>query len=198
MSHRSGTPRVTTEPAGPGRWEDVVEVFGGDSRRPSSCWCQRFLARSELAKRPALKREIDTAELAPALLAYVDGRPAGWTRVMPRRALPGVLANRALRRVLPDDPDAWWVTCFAIRRQYRGCGVGTALLRAAVAYAGAHGASCVEGHPVDVAALRAARVSGSALFTGTLPMFQAAGFWERARTSPGRPLMHIDLVSRSS
>ncbi|MGH7610005.1 MAG: GNAT family N-acetyltransferase [Candidatus Dormibacteria bacterium] len=185
---------MTIEPAGPERWGDVVEVFAGASGRPSSCWCQRFLARSQLAKRAALQREIETAELAPALLACVDGSPAGWTRVMPRRALPGVSNNRALRRVLADDPDAWWVTCFAIRRQYRACGVGTTLLKAAVSHAGAHGASCVEGHPVDASARRAARMSPSALFTGTMSMFQAAGFREVARTFPSRPLMHIDLA----
>ncbi|MGH7757976.1 MAG: hypothetical protein ACREN7_01520, partial [Candidatus Dormibacteria bacterium] len=62
MVDRNGLPvRVTIEPAGPDRWGDVVEVFAGGSRRRSSCWCQRFLGRSELAKRPALQRELDSA-----------------------------------------------------------------------------------------------------------------------------------------
>ena len=44
---------------------------------------------------------------------------------------------------------------------------------------------------MDVAALRAARVSGSALYTGTMAMFVAAGFSEVARTFPTRPVMQL-------
>jgi hypothetical protein len=58
---------------------------------------------------------------------------------------------------------------------------------------GPHGATTVEGHPVDVAALTAARVAGSAVFTGTLAMFSAAAFTEVARTYPTRPVMRLSL-----
>ena len=47
---------------------------------------------------------------------------------MPRHSLAGVLANRALRRVLPDDPEAWWVTCFAVDQRHRHRGIATSLL----------------------------------------------------------------------
>jgi GNAT superfamily N-acetyltransferase len=83
------------------------------------------------------------------------------------------------------------VTCFAIDSRHRRGGVGSALLAAAVTFARGHGATAVEGHPVDVAALTAARVSGSALYTGTMAMFVAAGFSEIARTFPSRPVMQI-------
>ena len=112
---------------------------------------------------------------------------------MPRSALPAVLANRALRRVLTDDPGAWWVTCFAIDRRCRTRGVATALLDAAVAHARDHGATAVEGHPVDTDSLKARRVSGSALFTGTMRMFLANGFAEIGRTYPSRPVMRRAL-----
>jgi hypothetical protein len=51
----------------------------------------------------------------------------------------------------------------------------------------------VEGHPVDVASLRAANVSGAAVFTGTMAMFSAAGFTEVGRTYPTRPVMRLSL-----
>jgi GNAT superfamily N-acetyltransferase len=92
-----------------------------------------------------------------------------------------------------SDPSVWWVTCFSIDRKYRRSGVGRALLEADVEFARAHGASAVEGHPVDVAGLKAAKVSGSAVYTGTLPMFSAVGFVEVARTSPTRPVMRLEL-----
>ncbi len=137
--------------------------------------------------------EITTANVPPGLIAYVDDTPAGWTRVMPRHSLAGVLANRALRRVLPDDPEAWWVTCFAVDQRHRHRGIATSLLGAAVAHARSHGATAVEGHPVDTDALRAAKVSGSALFTGTMRTFLDVGFSEIARTYPSRPVMRLEL-----
>ena len=188
---------TTILPASPQRWDDVVAVFGRRGDDPGWCWCRRFLDPSQGTdasdNRASLRREITTAEVPPGLIAYVDGRPAGWTRVMPRHLLAGVLANRALRRVLPDDPGAWWVTCFAVDQQYRHRGVATGLLGAAVAHARSHGATAVEGHPVDTDALRAAKVSGSALFTGTMRTFLEVGFGEIARTYPSRPVMRLKL-----
>jgi GNAT superfamily N-acetyltransferase len=137
-----------------------------------------------------LHREITRAVVPPGLIAYVDDQPAGWTRVGRRAAFPGVTGNKALARVLTaDSAGAWWVTCFVVGRHYRRSGVGAALLEAAVEFARQHGATAVEGHPVDVAALKAARVAPSALYTGTKAMFAAAGFAEVARTYPTRPVM---------
>jgi GNAT superfamily N-acetyltransferase len=96
-----------------------------------------------------------------------------------------------LAKVLTEDPGAWWVTCFVVDSRHRRSGVGSALLKAAVEFACEHGATAVEGHPVDVAALSAARVAGSAIYTGTMAMFVAAGFSEIARTYPTRPVMRL-------
>jgi tetratricopeptide (TPR) repeat protein len=63
----------------------------------------------------------------------------------------------------------------------------------AVSHARDHGASAVEGHPVDVDKLAGTSVSGSALFTGTLAMLVDAGFTEIARTFPSRPVMRLQL-----
>jgi GNAT superfamily N-acetyltransferase len=77
--------------------------------------------------------------------------------------------------------------------RYRRSGVGLALLEAAVEFARQHGATAIEGHPVDVAALKAARAAPSALYTGTKAMFAAAGFAEVARTYPTRPVMRRSI-----
>jgi GNAT superfamily N-acetyltransferase len=184
---------VVVEPATPDRWDDVAGAFGSRARDPNSCWCQRFLVTSDVSNQHALQTEIESAEVPPGLVAYVDGEPVGWTRVVPRDTLPGILNNRALARVLSADPLAWWVTCFAIRQNVRGRGVGVALLSAAAKHAHSHGASALEGHPVDVSKLKAARVSGSALFTGTSTMFEKAGLHEIGRTYPSRPVMRREF-----
>jgi len=189
-----GSMNIETSPTTPELWDDVVSAFGRRGADPSWCWCQRFLEGSDAAdNRTALRLEMSTSPVPPGLVAYVDGLPAGWTRVMPRRELPGILANRALHRVLSADDGAWWVTCFAVQQRFRGLGVARALLDAALSHAGQHGATSVEGHPVDTEALKAERTSGSALFTGTMRLFVAAGFVEIGRTYPSRPVMRFDL-----
>jgi GNAT superfamily N-acetyltransferase len=191
---------VQVRPATPDRWSDLVAVFGRRGEDPSWCWCRLFLrpATGEASEptpdnRDALRREITRAARPPGLLAYVDDHPVGWTRVGPRSDFPRVSGNRALAKVLPEDPGAWWVTCFAVDSRHRRSGVGSALLTAAVDFAREHGATAVEGHPVDVATLSAARVAGSAIFTGTVAMFSAAGFTEVARTYSTRPVMRLLL-----
>lgn len=191
---------VLVLPATADRWDDLVTVFGRRGQDCSWCWCQLFLTSPTdepsspgppRDNRQELRHEITHARIPPGLIAYVDDGPAGWTRVGPRSGLPRVGANRALAGVLDEDPGTWWVACFAIDSRHRRSGVGSALLEAAVAFARDHGATAVEGHPVDTAALRAARLSGSALFTGTMAMFVAAGFSEVARTFPTRPVMRL-------
>jgi GNAT superfamily N-acetyltransferase len=135
---------------------------------------------------------METACVPIGLLAYDGDIPAAWSRVVPRHTLPSVCGNTALQRILKDDDSAWWVACFVVRPEHRGTGVGIALLQEAVDYAGSHGASVLDGHPVDVGRLQA-RPSASAVFTGTMAMFQAAGFTEVGRTYPSRPVMRKHL-----
>jgi GNAT superfamily N-acetyltransferase len=193
---------VQVQPATADRWSDLVKVFGRRGEDPSWCWCQLFLrsetpeslaSRAAPNNRDALQQEITYATTPPGLIAYVGTRPVGWTRVGPRSAFPGVSGNRALARVLPEDRGAWWVTCFAVDSGHRRSGIGSALLKSAVEFAREHGATAVEGHPVDVAGLSAARVGGSAIYTGTMAMFSAPGFLEVARACRTRPVMRLRL-----
>lgn len=183
---------ISVQPATAPRWPDVVAAFGRRGSKPDSCWCQRFRQHDEPSNQGALQRELDTATIPVGLLAYVNDQPAGWTRVVPRHTLPGIVCNRALQRILDEDDSAWWVACFAIRREHRGLGVGVALLKAAVNHARENGASVLDGHPVDARRLKA-KASPSALFTGTVTTFRAAGFREIGRTYPSRPVMRMDL-----
>lgn len=194
---------IDVHPATADRWTDLVAVFGRRGEDPSWCWCSVFLrpraAQSQVPgavpdNRSALRQEIMHAAVPPGLIAYVDGQPAGWTRVGLRSAFPGVAGNKALARVLTnEDNGVWWVTCFAVDGRSRRSGIGLALLQGAVEFARQQGAAAVEGHPVDVAALKATQVTGSALYTGTKAMFTAAGFAEVGRTFPTRPLMRLVL-----
>lgn len=186
---------VSVLPATAERWPQLGRAFGPRESDPMSCWCQRFLRHEEPDNRTALRREVQQAEVPVGLLAYRDGDVVGWTRVVPRLTLPGILENRALARILDADPDAWWVSCFVVRREHRGSDIGAALLAAAVDWAAEHGASVLDGHPVDTKGLTGTP-SPSAIFTGTLDTFQRTGFTEIGRTFRTRPVMRRRFLHR--
>lgn len=179
---------VEVVPATPDLWPRMGQAFGAREKNRDSCWCQRFRRHEAPDNRTALQREIEHSDLPIGLLALIDGEVAGWTRIAPRASLPGIVENRALARLLDVAADAWWVSCFVVRREHRGKGIGVALLRGAADWAFQQGASLVDGHPVDVAVLRSS-AAPSAVFTGTMAMFQSAGFTEVGRTHPSRPVM---------
>jgi GNAT superfamily N-acetyltransferase len=122
----------------------------------------------------------------PGLLAYVEGKPAGWCAVAPREEYPRLEGSRILKPV--DAQAVWSVTCFFIAKEHRGRGVSGALLDAAVEFARKHGARIVEGYPVDKS-----EVPAVFAWTGLASAFRKAGFVEAARRSETRPIMRLAM-----
>jgi GNAT superfamily N-acetyltransferase len=169
---------------------------GGDG---GSCWCRWLLdtravfdASTREERRAALRTELTGSTVAPGLVLTIDGEAAGWVRVAPRTAQPGVLRTQVVRKgsAEPAQDDAVWaVTCFVVRREHRGSGVAAALLDAAVAHATANGARVIEGYPVDRA--QRPKATSSELWHGTVGLFARAGFAETGRATPARPVMTL-------
>jgi GNAT superfamily N-acetyltransferase len=181
---------VTTD-----RWPDVADLFErkgprGGTPQTDGCWCQFWRLRGGAhwdghgaGNRGALEEEI-LAGGEPGLLAYANGLAVGWCRVGPREAFPRLEHSRKLARV--DDEVTWAAVCFYVHPDAKRRGVAAALLDAAVARAGGHGARFVEGYPV-----RPGHMNIDA-YTGYLPMFLAAGF-EPARDAGRRVLVRRRL-----
>jgi len=70
---------------------------------------------------------------APAVIAYVDGVPAGWCSFGPRSSFNRLVKSRTIPHV--DETPAWSVICFIVRPQFRRTGLSRALLDAVVDYA---------------------------------------------------------------
>jgi GNAT superfamily N-acetyltransferase len=181
-------------------WADLQLVFAtpGD---PRTCWCQYFKLPGaafdatdveELAA--SLRGQVRRADPTPGLVTYVDDEPAGWVSVEPRIDFPRLLRSRVLggaSRDDRDDPSVWSIPCFVVRTAFRRRGVSGALLAAAVEHARSGGARVVEGYPVDVE--ERPDVSVATLYHGTRTTFERAGFTERARPLPARPVMTLTL-----
>ena len=175
-------------PVTPERWPDLEALFG-EHGAYGGCWCMWWrLKRSEFAKqigqgnREALRRIVEAGEV-PGLLAYADDQPVAWCSLAPRETFPALERSRTLKRV--DDKPVWSIVCFFIAKSARRKGVMQKLLRAAVAYAQAHGAKIVEGYPVEPTG----SLSGASGFTGVASTFREAGFVEALRRSRAQPIM---------
>ena len=185
------------------RLPDLAALFaeGGDPKR---CWCAFWRVRGTAwqdwnpeTNRKVLESVADRVP-APGLVAYSDGRAVGWVSVGPREDYERLEHSRVLARI--DDKPVWSVVCFVVSKSVRGRGIAAALLEAAVDYAREHGATLVEGYPVDPSR---GRVPAASAFTGPISMFERAGFKvvERRQwnaSTPPRPIVRRAIRPRAA
>jgi ribosomal protein S18 acetylase RimI-like enzyme len=186
-------------PATTERFDDAEHTLtgGGDG---ASCQCQWWtltnadFQKTSLDERTELLRQQLGDDPAPALIAYVDGEPAAWVRIGPRTTQARILRTKAIishSTEQLDDPDVWAISCFAVRKEHRGRGLGRSLIDAAVEHARAHGARVVEAYPVDPTAGK--KKSSNALYHGVLSTFEDAGFDVIARPKDDTAIVSLTL-----
>lgn len=200
--------RIMTEdvrivPANEASWEDIDAIFGtADAGR---CRCQRFKVigwiwrDSTLPQRTAMLQEQTAcgqpdAAVTSGLVAYLDGEPVGWVAVEPRIAYPKLRTSPTPWRGRDEDKDdggVWSVTCFAVRKGYRGRGLTYQLTRATIEYAREHGATAVEGYPMITQAGK--KITWGEVHVGTRQAFEEAGFTEVSHPSLRRVVMRVDF-----
>ena len=162
-------------------WPALEALFreGGD---PRWCWCQYWRLRSKdfgAAKVPELRGRLRAqaeSDHPPGLVALEGegsgARAVGWVSVGPRIDFERIVRSKVIPTI--DDRPVWSITCFAVSASARGRGVARALLDGAISFAREQGAETLEAYPVVVDAGEG--VHPETAFTGTLPMFEHAGF----------------------
>lgn len=164
----------------PERWDDFAALFGPNGAC-GGCWCmwwrvtaKEFEAGADV-NRERMRALVEGGDHAPGLLAYDGERVVGWCTVSPRTEFGRIERSPDLAFAGGDDEAhaLWSVPCFYIGPGQRGRGIARALLDAAVAYAVEHGAAVVEGYAVDPGRRK---FSNSELYTGTVSLFEGAGF----------------------
>jgi GNAT superfamily N-acetyltransferase len=173
------------------RWRDLESLFGPGGAS-GGCWCMwwrtgpEFPTRKVATNKAAFKRVVAKGP-PPGLIAYRDGKPAGWCEVCPRADLARLAGSRQLAPV--DNKAVWSLPCFFVKRNARGLGIVGALIEEATRYARKHKAPALEAYPWDSDTKRAP----AAVYTGVASTFTKAGFVEVARRAPQRPIMRFAL-----
>jgi GNAT superfamily N-acetyltransferase len=193
VSGRADARRWSVAPVGPDRWKDLESLL--DRPGPHrGCWClwwrlthKAFGATSEDQHRRTMRQRV-RAGTVPGLLGYADGEPVAWVSLGPRTDFAALEASRLFRRV--DDKPVWSVVCFVVRPDHRRQGWMRRLLRAAAEYAAQHGATLLEGYPLECGTRR---LTGDSGYTGIASTFRAEGFKEVARPRRDRPVMRRRL-----
>lgn len=171
------------------RWPDLELLFGPRGAC-GGCWCMvwrmrraDFAAHKGEGNREALRAIVASGE-EPGVLAYAGEAPIAWVAVAPREAYPALDRSRVLARI--DDLPVWSISCIFVARRYRRHGITPRLLEAACRHAASHGATIVEGYPVES---RTPDMPAPFVWTGIASSFRQAGFIEVARRSASRPIM---------
>ena len=165
----------------PERVDDYLDFFDHRAFRDfpawQSCYCMvthRDHTDEEWAERTGADNRADMRELigagrVTALLAYVDGKPVGWCNYGETTRLSGVMQKLQLDAA--EHKGVGSIACFVIAAPYRGHGVATKLLDAAVDRLRARGLRAVEAYP-----RRKDEGNDQAHYRGSWRMFEKAGF----------------------
>ena len=158
--------------------DDFLRFFDQDAFADnpgwSSCYCmEKHVAAEEWSRRTGADNRRDQAArissgTARGLLAYVDGRPAGWCNAGPRASMIGLDHIPDFRSEHAERVGA--IVCFVIASRYRGHGVARTLLGSACDSLAKQGFSIAEAYPSKQGG------SDALEYRGPLKLYLEAGF----------------------
>lgn len=197
-TQQNSLPSLHCHPLTPERWADFERLFG-KSGAYGGCWCMwwrttrsRFAEQQGEGNRQTMHDIVFSGEV-PGVLGYVTGEPAAWCSIAPRENFASLNRSPVLRPL--DDQPVWSLVCLFIGRSFRGRGLAQPLIRSAVAYAAAQGATIVEAYPTVPRGRELAPVS---VFMGTPDIFAQAGFVECARPSASKVVMRYEPAANDA
>ena len=198
------TDDLTIVPANEASWDDLAAVFG-NSDYPARCLCQRLkvvgwiwrdstqLQRTEMLREQTRCGDAD-ATVTSGLVGYLDGEPVGWVAVEPRASYPKLRTSPVPwrgRAEDKDDDDVWSVTCFVVRKGYRGRGLTYPLAQATIDFARSRGARALEAYPIITQPGK--EITWGEVHVGARQVFEDAGFAEVSHPTLRRVVMRIDF-----
>lgn len=189
---------IRIEPLTSATWDALAELFrtgGGDTKW---CYCQFWRLRSKdfaALKVPQLRERLRAqagSDQPPGLVAFDGVEAVGWVSLGPRSAFERIVRSKVIPKL--DDRPVWSIVCFAVTSTARGRGVARALLDGAIEHARSVGVAALEAYPVRLG--EADAINPEIAFTGTLAMFERAGFTVVADRASDPSSTHPRVVVR--
>lgn len=172
-------PTLRVEALTPSHWPALERLFGAKGAC-AGCWCMFWRLeegeRFDDVKGATAKKRFQalvTKGKAQGFLAFDGDEPVGWLAAGPRRDFKKL--DRAPSLEVDDADRVHALPCFFVKRGHRGQGVASALLAAAVKALKKDGARVLEGYPVKPPK-PGAPIPAAFAYTGTVPLFEKAGF----------------------
>jgi GNAT superfamily N-acetyltransferase len=160
----------------PDMWPDIEKLFGPNGAC-AGCWCMFWRYRKDepwpkMKGAPSKRRfkALVQSGRAHGVLAYERDEPIGWCSFEQRSDMDRI--NRSPSLVCDDADRVWSLPCFFVKPGWRGKGVASKLLDAAVKALRKRGAKIIEGYPYKTRG----KTAPVFVWTGTLSMFTRAGF----------------------
>ncbi len=168
---------LTAKPLTPDTWPAFARLVEKHNGIFGGCWCISFHLTGNEAKHGAaayraMKQRLVKRGQAHAALVFDGPTAVGWCQFGPTAELPNIRSKKIYEEGLRKRPD-WRITCFFIDRERRGEGIASLALREATRSIAQLGGGTVEAYPEDY---NRERTSNSFLCSGTLGMFEKAGF----------------------
>jgi GNAT superfamily N-acetyltransferase len=171
--------KIVLKPLTPSRWDDLERLFGTNGAF-GGCWCMAWRhPKGEKWKDVQGRinrqrfRKLVRSGVAHGALAYTGGEPIGWVSFDRRRDY--LKLDRAPSLRCDDADQVWSIPCFFIRNHFRNHGVGSRLLAFALQCMKRRGVKIVEGYPIKPYG-KSEKIPAAFAWTGTVPMFEKAGF----------------------
>lgn len=158
-------------PISPERWNDFVSLMKTDAEC-LECFCLNHRERSGCPTGSSAQLKMKAlSDLGKfhGLLAYEDSECIGWIAVDPMEGLIG-------HDCQPSAKDREWaIHCVFVKEGFRGLGISTQLVQAAIKYAKSRGASVISAFPIPDEN-RTRFPSHEAEFSGRFSTFVKFGF----------------------
>lgn len=169
-------------PVDKSNWADLETLFESKGG-PHNCWCMVWRKMNEgtdrtkkADKKESLKQYVFN-QSPVGLICYDNAEAVAWCSIAPRESYRELSGDHSLTNV-------WSLVCFFIKREYRQKGMTEELIKNAIRYAKANGASYVEAYPVDPE-------SPSYRFMGFKPVFDKLHFDVKHKVGQRRYVMTI-------
>jgi len=168
-------------------WNDFVSLMMTDAQC-AECWC---LNHRESAGCPtgaaaqAKMLQLTTENKVGGLLAYQDQNCVGWIAIDPMSELVGHDCQSSAK------PNEWSIHCIFVKDGFRGLGISSVLIRAAIEFAKSKGAMLISAFPIP-SENRSRFPVNEAEFSGRFSTYSKMGFKPSGESSDFYQRMELE------